>query len=72
MTLQGVVLVLVVVLVLALVALGRVWRDYVRLRETFRQEIQAGRKDAVQRCMPVIDALPRANSSSPGVTRLLR
>ena len=53
LTLQGVVLVLVVVLVLALLALARVWSSYVRLRETFRQEVQAGRKDAVERSRSV-------------------
>ncbi len=53
LTLQGVVLVLAVVLVLVLLALVRVWSSYVRLRETFRQEVQAGRKDAVQRSRSV-------------------
>ena len=51
--LQGVMLVLVVLLVLSLLALVRVWSRYQRLRETFRQDVQAERKDAVQRSRSV-------------------
>jgi len=53
LTLESVALGLVVVLAIALVLLVRVWGKYARLRETYRQEVQAERKDAVERSRSV-------------------